>query len=277
MSLESWLRLVTMLAFLAASVLPGHAVTGKEKAWAMFESAAKSTSTSNRAAGIRALGLLRENPHARELAEAALDDEKPEVRIAAATALGQMHATQSIAKLQKLLADEKVGVVMAAAHSLRDLKDNSSAYAVYYDVLTGAKKGDGPIAQQLDTLRNPRELAKIGFEEGIGYIPFAGIGWDAWRYTHKKDPNPVRAVAASLLAHDPDPATGVALTDAMKDKDWIVRAAAIEALAQRGDPSVVGKIEFKLFDVNAHVRYTAAAAVIRLSALTQREVANRKD
>jgi HEAT repeat protein len=252
---------------LSASIIPTYAITGKEKAWSMFEEAAKSTSVSTRATGIRALGLLRGDGHARDLAEAALTDDKPEVRIAAATALGQMRATDAIPKLQKLLTDEKVSVVMAAAHSLRDLKDNASAYGVYYDVLTGAKKGEGMIAQQMDTLRNPRVLAEIGFEQGIGFIPFAGIGWDAWRYTHKKDPNPVRAVAASLLAHDPDPATEVALTMAMKDKDWIVRAAAIEALAQRGDPSVLSKVEFKLFDTNAHVRYTAAAAVIRLSAL----------
>jgi HEAT repeat protein len=244
---------------------PSFAVTGKQKAWAMFEVAAKAKGSAERAIGIRALGLLRDDAHARELAEGALDDLKPEVRAAAATALGQMRATQSIPKLQKLLSDDKVLVVMATAHSLRDLKDSTSAYAVYYDILSGGRKSGGPVSQQLDTLRDPKVLAKIGFEQGIGYIPFAGIGWDAWRYTHKKDPNPIRAVAATFLAHDPDPATGVALCAAMKDKDWIVRAAAIEALAQRGDPEFEGKIELSLFDPNPHVRYTAAAAVIRLT------------
>jgi HEAT repeat protein len=243
------------------------AVTGKEKAWAMFEAAAKSKGPAERAIGIRALGLLRDDAHARKLAESALDDPKLEVRVAAATALGQMQSKQSIPKLQKLLSDDKLPVVMAAAHSLRDLKDNASAYAVYYDVLSGGRKSGGLVSQQLDTLRDPKVMAKIGFEQGIGYIPFAGIGWDAWRYTHKKDPNPVRAVAATFLAHDPDPATGAALCEAIKDKDWIVRAAAIQALAQRGDPGFEGKIELSLFDENAHVRYTAAAAVIRLSAI----------
>jgi len=242
------------------------AYTGKEKAWAMFEDAAKSRSTAQRAIGVRALGLLRDDPHARDIAEAALDDPKPEVRVAAATALGQMNATQSIPHLRKMLADPKLPVVMAAAHSLRELHDNTSAYAVYYDILTGGRKtDDGLISQQIDTLKNPRELARIGFETGIGYVPFAGIGWDAWRYTHKKNPNPVRAIAASFLAHDPDPASGIALAQAMDDKDWIVRAAAIEALAQRGDPSYEQKVEFGFFDVNPHVRYTAAAAVIRLT------------
>jgi HEAT repeat protein len=254
-----------------------HPVSGEEKAWAMFETAATSKSATQRSIGTRALGLIHDSPHARELAERALGDSRPEVRVAAATALGQMHATQSISRLQKSLSDPRIAVVMAAAHSLRDLKDNSSAYSVYYDVLTGKRKnGEGLIQQQIDTLHNPRELAKIGFEQGIGYVPFAGIGWDAWRYLHKKNPNPVRAVAATFLAHDPDPATGVALAQAMHDKDWIVRAAAIEAIAERGDPSLKRKVELRFFDANAHVRYTAAAAVIRLSAIEERSKEAKK-
>ncbi len=250
------------------SVPSSFAVSGQQKAWALFESAAQSKSAAQRALGIRALGLLRDNAHARKLAEGALEDDRPEVRSAGAVALGQMHATDSIPKLQKLLKDDRMSVVMAAAHSLRDLKDNASAYSVYYDILTGERKGDGLVAQQMDTLHNPKELAMIGLEQGIGYVPFAGIGWDAWRYTHKKDPHPVRAVAATLLAHDPDPKSSAALVKAaLNDKDWIVRAAALEAIAERGDPSLEDRIEVSLYDVNSHVRFTAAATVIRLNAL----------
>ena len=266
------LAVLSVAALATVDVPSSFAVNGQQKAWAMFEAAARSNSASTRAVGIRALGLLRDNARARKLAEGVLDDSRPEVRAAAATALGQMHAIESIPKLQKLLNDERMTVVMAAAHALRELKDNTSAYSVYYDVLTGEKKGDGLIAQQVDTLHNPKQLAMIGLEQGIGFVPFAGIGWDAWRYTHKKDPHPVRAVAATLLAHDPDPQTGKALVNAaLNDKDWIVRAAAIEAIAQRGDPTLEEKIELSLFDVNAHVRYTAAAAVIRLTAAGRKE------
>src|SRR5579864_879960 len=248
----------------------------KHKAWDLLQTAAFSKVTTERTNGIRALGLLRENARARELAENALKDAKPEVRTAAATALGQMHSTESIPKLQHALSDVKIPVVMAAAHSLRELQDNKSAYEVYYDLLTGGRKAnDGLIAQQLQTLKNPRELAKIGFSEGIGYIPFAGIGWDAYRTMHKKDPNPVRAVAATLLAHDPDPATSQALVNATKDKDWIVRAAAVEAIAQRGDPSLLPKVELRFSDRNPKVRYSSAAAVIRLSAVEQTKTAKK--
>lgn len=248
--------------------------TPRHKAWDMLQNAAMSKRTIDRTDGVRALGLLNGDSRARQIAEDALQDSKPEVRAAAATALGQMHATESIPKLQKVLGDSKVPVVMAAAHSLRDLKDNQDAYAVYFDLLTGNRKsGDGLIASQVATLKNPKELAKIGFSEGIGFVPFAGIGWDAYRTIHKKDPNPVRAVAATYLAHDPDPATARALVAATRDKNWIVRAAAIEAIAQRGDPSLSPKVQLRFSDGNPKVRYSAAAAVIRLSAIESAKTA----
>jgi HEAT repeat protein len=234
----------------------------------LLQNAVTAKQTTDRTDGVRALGLLTGDVRARQIAEDALQDPKPEVRAAAATALGQMHAAESVPKLQKALGDSKVPVVMAAAHSLRELKDSSDAYAVYFDLLTGNRKtGDGLIASQVATLKNPKELAKIGFSEGIGFVPFAGIGWDAYRTIHKKDPNPVRAVAATYLAHDPDPATARALVAATRDKNWIVRAAAIEAIAQRGDPSLSPKVQLRFSDRNPKVRYSAAAAVIRLSAI----------
>jgi len=232
--------------------------------------AAFSPRVSQRSAGIRALGVLRDNRLGRELAENALNDTNPDVRVAAATALGQMHATESVPKLQHALDDHKIPVVMAAAHALQLLDDKASAYIVYYELLTGERKAnDGLIAQQMETLRSPRELAKIGFSEGIGYVPFAGMGWDAWRTIHKKDPNPTRAVAATYLANDPDPHSAKALVKATSDKNWIVRVAAIEAIAKRGDASLLPKVAVRFTDKSEKERYNAAAAVIRLSAIEE--------
>jgi len=45
--------------------------------------------------------LLPDNTQAREIAEEALGDEKPEVRSSAASALGAMHSKVSIAKLMR--------------------------------------------------------------------------------------------------------------------------------------------------------------------------------
>jgi HEAT repeat protein len=70
-----------------------------------------------------------------------------------------------------------------------------------------------------------------------------------------------------VLAKDPDPDTTKALADAVGDKNWVVRAAALEALSGRGDPSVLDTVELYLFDDKDAVKYTAAAAVLRLSAI----------
>lgn len=263
---RSWIAVLACVTL----AMPAYALSGEQKAWAMFEVAAKSKSLAQRAIGIRSLGLLRDNGRARKIAEDALKDPRPEVRSAAAAALGEMHAVESIPKLEHALADKRMAVVMAAAHSLYQLKADGAANAIYLDILSGERKGDSLIAEEMDILHHPNELAMIGVEQGIGYVPFAGIGWDAWRYTHKKNPHPAKAVAAGVLAHDPDPRTGRALVRAaLNDKDWIVRAAALEAIAERGDPSLEGKVELCLFDPNAHVRYTAAATVIRLNALAR--------
>ena len=96
----------------------------QHKAWDILQNAATSKITQERADGVRALGLLRGNARARATAEYALKDGKPEVRAAAATALGQMHATESTPKLQAALSDQKIPVVMAAANALREMKDS---------------------------------------------------------------------------------------------------------------------------------------------------------
>jgi hypothetical protein len=64
--------------------------------------------------------------------------------------------------------------------------------------------------------------------------------------------------AAKVLAKDPDPAATKALADAAGDKSWPVRAAALEALAKRGDPSVLDTVQLHLSDGKDTVKYTAA-------------------
>ena len=108
-------------------------------------------------------------------------------------------------------------------------------------------------------------MAQFGFEQGIGYIPFAGIGYGAFKAFSKDDVSPVRAAAAKMLINDPDPKTSAALVEASSDKSWIVRAAALDSLARRGDAGVIPSIQSKLQDEKDVVRYTAAGAIIRLS------------
>jgi HEAT repeat protein len=251
--------------------------TAKEQAWQILETGAKADKTRDRAAAINILGLLRNDRHARKIAETALGDRAPEVRSAAAAALGEMRSRVSIPKLKAATDDKDPSVALASAHALILLKDDSG-YDVYYEVLAGERKTGKGLLAQAAGLRDPKKLAEIGFQEGIGFIPFAGLGWKAFKTIRKGDSSPARAAAATILADDPDPRTTEALANATGDKNWIIRAAALEALAKRADPSVLSTVELYLSDQEGEVKYTAAATALRLMAIRQaRAVGKEKE
>jgi HEAT repeat protein len=81
----------------------------------------------------------------------------------------------------------------------------------------------------------------------------------------KDDSSPVRAAASRVLASDPYPKSGESLVTAVSHKSWIVRMATLDSLARRGDPTVIPQIVPNLEDSKASVRYTAAAAILRLA------------
>lgn len=261
------MRLVfaALFAVLVSGPVPAAESTPQQKSWGILESAARDKSFARRAEAIHVLGLLPGDAQAVALAEGALSDDAPEVREAGATALGQMQSVSSIPKLQHALNDKEISVVLAAAHSLRSLQDKES-FETYYEILLGERKtGPGLIADQEKILRDHKKLAQLGFEEGLGFVPFASMGWEAVKVIHKDDVSPVRAAAAKILADDPDPRTARALVKASSDKSWVVRAACLDAIARRGDPALLTEIEPRLADEKEIVRYTAAAAIIRLS------------
>jgi len=187
-------------------------------------------------------------------------------------------ATQAKQTASNLSADAAEPLGKKAWHILRDAAANSLlllhddvGYDPYYEVLTGKKRpGKGLIKEQLDTLKDKKKVAQMGFEEGIGFIPFGGIGYEIFKTVTKNDLAPVRAAAAKKLAQDPEPDAGEALVKASGDKDWKVRAAALDAIALREDASLVPRIVPAMDDNNDVVRFTAAACVAHLSSLPKK-------
>lgn len=239
-----------------------------ENAWQLLLDGTKEPHTSKRATAVRVLSLLTGQSRAIKIATEALDDDKYQVRVAGALSLGELQAKSAIPKLREALSDKEPVVVLAAAHSLVQMKD-SDAYEVYYEILTGERRGNkGLVAGELDTLKDPKKMAMLGFQEGIGFVPFAGIGYTAIRTIMKDDSSPIRAAAAKTLAEDKDPTAAKALTHAATDdRNELVRTAALDALARRGDPSVIDDIAPALLDDKDSVKYTAAAAILRLTQL----------
>jgi HEAT repeat protein len=177
---------------------------------------------------------------------------------------------EAIPALKQATLDDKPAVVLAAAHSLELLHDPAGDQ-VYYELLTGGRKpAEGLIAQQMETLKDKKKMAELGFEQGLGFVPFGDMGFSAAKALRKDDASPVRASAARALIKDSDPRVGGALIQATSDKNWIVRASALLAIAKREDPDLLTAIIPAMSDKNQAVRFTAAAAVIRLTTVAAR-------
>lgn len=242
----------------------------KVHAWTILDDGMASSSYEKRAKAAQALGLIKGDPEAERLALKALADERAEVRASGAAALGDIGDKSAIPELEKRFQDKDVQVILASARALLDLGDKRG-YNVYYAILTGeTKTGTGLLEEQKKMLKDPQKLAQFGFEQGIGFIPFAGIGWSAFKMLRKDDTSPILAASAMTLATDPDPKSAAALMNAAEQqKSWIVRAAALNALAKRGDPRYIKAAEECLTDEKDEVQYSAAAAVIHLSNIAE--------
>jgi HEAT repeat protein len=267
-----WMCRTFVYGCLTVAVTVGNsfAQDATQKAWDILNQAAPMSDSNEqkRAQAVSVLGLIKHNPRAEALALKALTaDDKAEVRAAAADALGDMLATAAIPQLTNALKDNDVAVVVSAAHALFVMKQ-PVAYEVYYAILSGERKsGDDLLSAQKQMLADPKKMAQFGFEQGIGYIPFAGISVSVLKVLTKDDESPVRAAAAKILANDPDPRSGEELVKAASDKSWIVRAAALDAIAHRGDPKLASRIVPQLDDDKDVVKFVAAAAIIELSSL----------
>ena len=257
---------VSLVTLLLAAVVPGVPQASSGKAWMVLQAGLSNSNTDNRTVATRLLGGLTKNAQAQDLALKALADNRPEVRAAAAEALGNMQAKSAIPQLQTLVQTERdAGVAIAAGRALVALGD-PLGYAVYYAILTGERKSGASLMEnQRKMLNDPKKLANFGFEQGVGFIPFGGLTLNVFRSLTRDDVSPIRAAAAEVLITDPDPRTTEALKTAVADRSWVVRAAAIDALGKRNNPSVIPALEPALDDGREAVRYAAAAAIIRLN------------
>ena len=79
-----------------AEAKPAAPRSSEQEAWDLLDSACGGDNTRQRADAVRVLGLMPGDPKALKMAEKALTDEKPEVRAAAANALGEMKSRSSI-------------------------------------------------------------------------------------------------------------------------------------------------------------------------------------
>lgn len=239
-------------------------------AWSMLRQGSLDKSADRRAKAILALGLIEHDPQAEAMAEHALGEKSSTVKIAAATALGQIGLSSAAPKLRELLEDKDLLVVLAAANALYELKD-PAANQVYYSLLTGERKGPSLIKSQLRRLKKRGEIERLAFEAGIGFVPYGSAGYEAWRRIMKNRTMPILILSTQRLATDPDPKSGDALAGACSNKHWQVRAAAVSAIARRGDPALLRALVPLMTDANDTVRDDTAAAIVHLAELQNKK------
>ena len=120
------------------------------------------------------------------------------------------------------------------------LGNRKDVYEIDYQVLLGEwKSADGFVQSQMNELKDSKAVAMIGFETGIGFMPFGGEIYEAFKRISKDDSTPIRVAAAKELATDRDSKIDGALARAFSDKKWPVRAAAVYAIAKRGNPALL--------------------------------------
>jgi len=264
--MKSALRAVSVTLVVCMTALLSVAQTPQEDAWVTLNNGLTNKSWEKRVRTVALLGELTGNKKAEAEAITALKDDKEEVRGAAAQALGEMGAKSAIPQLMGMISDQEPAVILAAARSLITLGDDRG-YNPFYAVLTGeTKTGTSLTDQQKKTLKDPKKMAGLGLQVGMGFVPFGGLAMGGYKMINRDDASPVLAAAALTLAKDPDPKSGQALADAATQQEkWLVRAASFDAIARRGDPSLLSTAVQGLQDKKDEVQYSAAGAVLRLS------------
>jgi HEAT repeat protein len=209
------------------------------------------------------------DPYASRL-ESLLDDKDVEVRLAAVASLSDLKNRRTIPALHKALNDEVPEVSFAAARSLWALNDPDGKKALLSIVSGESKASSGYFAKQkrdaLRMMHTPKPMFLFAVRTGAGFAPIPGLGAGvSSMQALLSDPSVSgRATAVLLLQKENDDPTLAALKDALQDKDWSVRAAAVHALVLRDNPAFESDIIPLLDDKTEGVRLRAAAGYLRL-------------
>ena len=205
-----------------------------------------------------------------------LQDKDVEVRQAVVASLAEVKTQSATAALHQALDDSVPEVSFAAAKALWTRRDPAGKKALL-SVLEGESKTSSNFfsKQKREALRmmhTPRTTFLFAVHQGVGFVPVPGLGEGIASMQAILTDSGVsgRASAALLLSNERDSATLAALKDALNDKEWSVRAAAVHALCLRNDPSFRKDLEPLLLDDKGPVRLRAAAGYLRLSEIEAR-------
>jgi HEAT repeat protein len=246
------------------------------RGWDVLDKGLSDSSERHRQQAVLAGGSIGGTPEAVKFVGGAFQDKSVLVRQTVAAVFGEMKAPESIPYLQRAL-DDKPEIAFTAARALCEM-GSSDGCVFMQEVLTGERKDrPGFIEKNLKYAKkklSPAEIAMMGINEAAGALlgPMSmGIlaGEEAIKAQTggKNSGQPSgRVIAAGTLADHPDDYTRLLLEWALDDPQQDVRASAAKGLGKCGcaNAETLVKLQSKLSDEHAAVRYMAAAALIRV-------------
>jgi HEAT repeat protein len=263
-------HLVWLLTLTAA---PGLAAVTDQQCTDLLQHSLTASNPETRKMAVVALSLAAARGPLFAQLEKMLQDKDLDVRLAVVEGLADLKTKAAIAALHTALDDPTPEVSFAAAKALWALNDPAGKQ-VLLAVLGGENKTASGFfskekRQALRMMHTPRTTILYAVRQGVGFAPVPGLGLGISSMQQiLTDPSVSgRATAALLLGKDKDKATLEALEDALVDKDFRVRAAAVHSMALRNDPALRPDLEPLIADVKEEVRLRAAAALLRLSAI----------
>jgi HEAT repeat protein len=247
-----------------------------EQSRAILDKALKESNPDTRKQAVIALSLAGTSEPFLSQVESMLDDKDVEVRLAAVASLVDLPSERTTAKLHKALNDDVPEVSFAAARALWTLNDPEGKAALF-SILSGETKtttGFFP-KQKREAMRmmhTPRTMFMFAMVTGAAFAPVPGVGAGIASMQGILSDAGVsgRATVALLFGTEKNAATLQALRDALSDKDWSVRAAAVHSLALWNDPSLQEDLVPLLEDKKEAVRLRAAAGYLRLELIKLR-------
>jgi HEAT repeat protein len=165
-------------------------------------------------------------------------------------------------------------VVFAAARALYRL-DPAQGRPVLVSILekeTAAKSSffRGQLRTMLRRMKTPRSALVFAAQQGAGFLPVPGLGagLSAMNSMLLDADFSARAYALTMIAGERNDRTTELLAEGLKDEDWSVRAAAVQAIATGGRTNLRDELGPLFADRDRKVRYRAAAAYVRLRYVT---------
>jgi len=248
--------------------------TAIDQARKVLREGADSKDPTDRVQAIKAAGLIGPSEELRTKLEKFLTDGNVDVRVAAVGALADHKSTDSIPALEKVLKGDKVPEVQfAAAKALYALNDPQGR-AWLIDVYNGSQKASSStVSSQSRKIRsNFHSFTSAGMfivTQGIGYVPVPGVG-EGFSAANDLLSDPElspRAASLLLLAKEKSDQTDDLLREALKDKDWSVRASAAQMIAYTARTGLSEDLVPLFTDKKDKVRFRAAGAYLHLASL----------